>query len=196
MTAAETLDLMSVGDYLAGELVSPVKHEYLGGVVYAMSDGRNVHDDIAVNIVGSLHGRLLGGPCKPCNSDTKVRIRLSKQWRFYYPDAFVVCRSNPPDDSFQDEPVVIFEVLSKSTRRIDDGEKKDAYLTVESLSTYVLIEQAFPAATIFRRTTDFEREVLTGLDAILELPEIAVSLPLREIYNRVEFRPEGDEELG
>ena len=60
MTAAEKLNLISVEDYLAGELVSRVKHEYLGGVVYAMAGARNVHNVIATNVLGSLHARLRG----------------------------------------------------------------------------------------------------------------------------------------
>src|SRR6478752_1079399 len=112
MTAAQKLNLISVEDYLAGELVSPIKHEYLGGVVHAMAGARNLHNIVATNILGSLHARLRGRRCRPFNSDTKIRVRLPTQWRFYYPDCSVVCRPNPQDDSFQDDPVVIFEVAS------------------------------------------------------------------------------------
>lgn len=152
MTAAETLNAISVKDYLAGELESPVKHEYLGGAFYAMAGARNVHNTFAGNIFAALHARLRGRKCKPFNSDTKIRVRLPTHWRFYYPDASVVCRPNPPDDSFQDEPAVIFEVLSRATRRIDGGEKKDAYLTIPSLAAYVLVEQDTAAAVVYRRT--------------------------------------------
>src|SRR5215211_7133716 len=102
MSAVKKLNLVSVADYLAGELVSPVKHEYLGGVVYAMAGARNVHNIIGTNILGSLHGRLRGKRCRPFNSDTKIRIRLPFQTRFYYPDTSVICRPNPQDNSFQD----------------------------------------------------------------------------------------------
>src|SRR5262245_43140779 len=133
MSAAKKLNLVSVKEYLAGELISPIKHEYLGGVVYAMAGARNVHNVIAGNIFAALHGRLRGRRCRPYNSDTKIRVRLPTQVRFYYPEVSVVCRPNPPTDSFQDEPAVLFEVLSRKTRRIDEGEKKDAYLTIASL---------------------------------------------------------------
>src|SRR5712671_6355170 len=119
MSAAKKLNLLSVEDYLAGELVSPLKHEYLGGVVYAMAGARIAHNLIATNVIGSLHGRLRGRRCRPFNSDMKIRVRLPTQVRFYYPDVSVVCRSNPQDESFQDEPAAIFEVLSRGTRRID-----------------------------------------------------------------------------
>ena len=195
MTAAEKLNLISVEDYLAGELASPIKHEYLGGFVYAMAGARNVHNLIATNTLGSLHARLRGKRCRPFNSDTKTRVRLPSQVRFYYPEVSVICRPNPPQDSFQDEPTAIFEVLSKKTRRIDEGEKKDAYLTIPSLGVYALIEQDTAAVVVYRRTEQgFVREVYEGLDAVLPLPEIDVELPLAEIYEAVEFTPEREQD--
>jgi Uma2 family endonuclease len=198
MSAAKKLNLVSIKDYLAGELISPIKHEYLGGVVYAMAGARNVHNLIATNTLGSLHARLRGKRCRPFNSDTKIRIHLPGQIRFYYPEVSVICRPNPQNDSFQDEPVVIFEVLSRRTRRIDEGEKKDAYLTIPSLTVYVTIEPEIAALVVFRRTAQgFVREVHQGLDAVLPLSEIDCELPLAEVYEAVQFtpEPEGDEHV-
>jgi Uma2 family endonuclease len=195
MSAVKKLDLISVEDYLAGEPVSPIKHEYLGGVVYAMAGARNAHNIIATSTLGSLHGRLRGKRCRPFNSDTKIRVRLPFHVRFYYPDASVIRRPNPQGDSFQDEPAVILEVISRKTRRIDQGEKKDAYQTIPSLCVYVLLEQEYPAATVFRRTEQgFVREVYEGLDAVIPLAEIETELPLAEVYDGVEFTPEEDED--
>lgn len=195
MSTAKKLDLISVDDYLAGELSSPVKHEYLGGVVYAMAGARNAHNLIATNLLVAFGGRLRGGICRPFNSDTKIRVRLPSQVRFYYPDASVICRPNPQAESFQDEPVVLAEVLSRRTRRTDEGEKKEAYLTIPSLSVYLLIEQEAPAVVVFRRGEHgFNREVFHDLDAVLPLPEIKIDLPLAEIYEAVEFSPELEED--
>ena len=96
MSTAEKLNLVSAEDYLDGELVSPVKHEYLAGVVYAMAGARNLHNIIATNVLAALHARLRGRPCRPFNSDTKIRIRLPTHVRFYYPDAVlhIVQRGN------------------------------------------------------------------------------------------------------
>src|SRR5205823_2894801 len=116
MNTAVKLNLISVQDYLDGELSSPIKHEYLGGVVYAMAGARNVHNLIASNALIALGNRLRGRGCRPYNSDTKVRVRLPTQVRFYYPDVSVICRPNPQNDSFQDEPAVLIEVISRRTR--------------------------------------------------------------------------------
>lgn len=185
------LSLVSVEDYLAGEADSPVKHEYVGGIVYAMAGARNVHNLIAGNAFGSLHGRLRGRRCRPYNSDTKIRIRLPLEVRFYYPDASVICRPNPQSDSFQDEPAVTIEVISRKTRRTDEGEKKEAYQAIPSLSVYVLLEQETAAAVVYRRTDHgFVREVYQGLDAVIPLGEVETELPLAAVYEGVEFGPE------
>jgi Uma2 family endonuclease len=195
MSTAKKLNLVSMEDYLAGELVSPIKHEYLGGVVYAMAGARNAHNLLASNTLGALYGRLRGRKCRPYNSDTKIRIRMPAEVRFYYPDVSVICRPNAPEDSFQDEPAVIVEVLSRGTRRIDEGEKKDAYLTIPSLSVYLLVEQDTAIVTAFRRTAQgFVREVYEGLEAVLPLGEIGIDLTLAEIYEGAEFVAEAEDE--
>jgi Uma2 family endonuclease len=195
MSALPKWKLVSVDAYLAGELASPIKHEYLGGVVYAMAGARNSHNLIASNTLVSLGSRLRGKPCRPYNSDTKIRLRLPHQVRFYYPDVSVICRPNPQSDSFQDEPALLVEVLSNQTRRVDEGEKKDAYLTIPSLAVYILVEQETLAAVVFRRTEyGFVREIYQGLDAVIPLPEIDVELPLAEMYDAVDLIPERNED--
>jgi Uma2 family endonuclease len=188
VSTANQLSLISVEEYLKTERESSTKHEYLGGVVYAMSGGRNRHNLIAGNVFGSLWTRLRGQNCRPFNSDTKIRVRLPGHTRFYYPDASVVCRPNPIDDTFQDAPSLVLEVLSDSTRRLDLGEKKDAYLSLASLDVYLLAEQTRPAIVLFRRTDQgFSREVHSGLEATLPLPEMGIELPLAEVYDGVPF---------
>jgi len=121
MSAAKKRNLVSVEDYLGGELISPVKHEYLGGVVYAMAGARNVHNLINGNVFGSLHARLRGRRCRPFNSDTKIRIRLPTQVRFYYPDVSVICRPNPQRDSFQDGETGTLQEAGMTPRLLDSS---------------------------------------------------------------------------
>ncbi len=187
MSIAQQIDFVSVEEYLASELDSPVKHEYLGGVVYAMSGATNAHNRVATNLTSTFWARL-SGPCEPFNSDTKIRIRLPGNTRFYYPDASVICRSNPPKDAFQDAPTVVVEVLSDSTRRLDLGEKKDAYLTIPTLEVYLLVEPEILKVIAYRRTEEgFVKEVWQQFDSVLPLPEVGVELPLREIYRNVDI---------
>ena len=192
MSAAEKWHFVTVEDYLAEEEVSPVKREYRDGIVYDMAGARNVHNDISVRALGQLYLQLRGKPCQPCNSDTKVRIRLTSGTRFYYPDAFVVCNPNPANDTYHDAPVVVLEVTSPSTRRIDLGEKKDAYLAIPTLMAYLVAESTEPVVQVFRRSPngDFHREMAIGLEAIIPLPEIGVTLALADLYEGIDFEAE------
>jgi len=191
--AIETAGLVSVADYLAAEYESEVKHEYLGGMVYAMAGARNQHSTIQGNVFAALHRQLRGRPCSVFGSDTKVRIQTSTQTYFYYPDASVVCTSNAPDEVYQDRPVVLVEVLSLSTRRIDEREKKEAYLGIPTLKAYLLVEQEQAAVKVFRRAEQgFDPELYTGQDQVVPLPEVEVELPLSEVYDGAQFLPDTD----
>ncbi|MGL4399215.1 MAG: Uma2 family endonuclease [Luteolibacter sp.] len=191
MTALKQSNSLTVSDYLAGEEISDTKNEYLGGTVHALAGATIRHNNIAGNCFGSLYGKLRGKSCQPFNSDTKVRIEFPDHTRFYYPDAMVVCQSNPDSQHFQTQPVVIIEVLSDSTRRADLGEKRDAYLTIPSLKVLLFVEPEAPAVTLHRRLPEggFAIERHSGLDAIIPLPEIEASLSLADLYERVEFAP-------
>ncbi|MBX3167854.1 MAG: Uma2 family endonuclease [Candidatus Eremiobacteraeota bacterium] len=195
MNALKPTQLLSPAEYLARELDSPIKHEYVGGVVHAMSGARTRHNRIATSVLGTFRQSLKGRKCEPFNSDMKVRIQLPSHVRFYYPDAMVVCQPNPDDEAFQDHPKVIVEVLSRRTRRLDMGEKREGYLRIASLAVYLMVEQDEPTVVAYRRSDQgFERKVYQGLEAVIELPEIGCELPLAEIYDRVEFGPEPEED--
>jgi Uma2 family endonuclease len=178
--------VVSVEDYLDGERLADQKHEYLAGVVYAMSGVTLDHDRIAGNIIVSLHTQLRGKPCEVFSSDVKVRIQRDSATFFYYPDAIVDC-SGPHKGSavYLEEPRVIFEVLSPSTERVDRGEKRLNYQALPSLETYVLVDQARLAVNAYRRTRDgWALEILTSSGDTLELPKIECRLPLAGIYER------------
>jgi Uma2 family endonuclease len=195
MTAAKQVELVSVEDYLAGELASDVKHEYSGGFVYAMAGARNVHKRIASNWLLVVGGRLQGKPYQAFNSDTKVRVRFPTHTRFYYPDGMVVCKPNGPEDTFQDNPVVIAEVVSEATRRIDEGEKRDAYLTIPTLMASLVVETDRPRVVVHRRTDNgFVAEAYEGMEAVIPLDAVEAELPFAELYARVAFDREGGDE--
>lgn len=181
--------LISVGDYLAGELVSEIKHEYLGGEVHAMAGASNRHNKVSGNAYFTLGTLLRGKPCRPFNSDTKIRITYFNHTRFYYPDAMVVCDENRDEDQWQDRPVVVVEVLSESTRRTDLAEKRDAYLTIPTLRVLILTEPDEPRVAVYRRQSEgaFAREDYSGLETLIPLPEIEADLPLAEFYEGIEF---------
>ncbi|MGI8556069.1 MAG: Uma2 family endonuclease, partial [Pyrinomonadaceae bacterium] len=77
---------VSVEDYLEGEKISPVKHEYVEGEVFAMAGASDRHNLIAGDIFASLLVHLRNSDCQPFFGDIKVRV-TSKV--YYYPDVLV-----------------------------------------------------------------------------------------------------------
>ena len=188
MSALEQQTFISEVDYLKLEEFSEDKHEYVAGIIYAMSGAKNRNNEIAANCMISLGGKLRGSHCKPFGSDTKVKIDLASGTRFYYPDLMVVCEKNRDNEVYQDSPALIIEVLSDSTRRTDLSEKKDAYLSIPSLNHYLLIEQDQAKVIVYQENgTSFEQSVVEGLDQIIEFADMETDLSLTEIYQDITF---------
>jgi Uma2 family endonuclease len=188
MSSADKPELVSVEDYLAREEVARFKSEYIDGWIRAMTGASIRHNCIAGNCFLNLGNTLRGKPCKPYNSDTKVRIIREGKRRFYYPDVQVVCESNDPLSVFQDRPVLIIEVLSPSTRANDLLEKLEAYQSIPSLECYIVLEQHQPIATLWRRSQrGWIKETIQGIDTTIELPFLNCTLALRDIYEDIEF---------
>lgn len=184
MSTAPKLQSVSIDDYLDGELNSSTKYEFVNGRVYAMAGGKNAHNRLASRVLVSLGNQLGSTGCEAYNSDTKVRIKNESQTYFYYPDAMVVCDSNADEDTFQDRPSLIVEVISESTRRIDEGEKLDHYLTIPTLQAYVLLEQTTPAARVFSRDSggSFKETIHQGGESKIPFETLNISLRLSDLY--------------
>ncbi len=122
---------ISIEAYLEMENASPEKHEYYQGEVFAMSGAKLPHNTIAGNLFVALANRLKGKKCKPYNSDQ--RIHIESNTLFTYPDISIVCGEvlTLNDDEYNVlNPAVIVEVLSKSTRNYDRGEKFKLYRNI------------------------------------------------------------------
>jgi len=189
MALLQTDEMISVEEYLSGELIAETKHEYLGGAVHAMAGAKVGHNRAAGNVFRSLGNSLDGKPCEPFGSDMKVRIELPEQTRFYYPDVMVVCDSLGDDDSYQDKPVVVVEVLSESTKRVDMGEKRAAYRAISTLRVLLFVDPERPHVTVDRRRENggFNTEFYTALDQVIPLPEVSAELRMKDIYSGLEF---------
>ena len=174
-------------EYLQGELASEIRHEYVAGRVYAMSGGTLNHQRVAGNFLRLAGNQLAGKSCFHTGSDFKLLVPLGRgEEAFYYPDGMIICVPVPGDALFTDSPSVILEVLSPNTRRTDEVQKFRDYITIPTLGTYILAETDSPLLTLHRRDgTGFRLETLSGPEAILDLPEAAISIPLAELYRDV-----------
>ncbi len=141
---------ISPEDYLEGERISPVKHEYRSGQVYAMTGAKNPHVIIAGNVASLLHVHLSSTPCIVLTADTKVRLLEANC--YYYPDVVVTCdeRDITSIEDFILYPMLVVEVLSASTAAFDRGGKFADYRTLPTLQEYVLINQSHRQVECFR----------------------------------------------
>lgn len=81
-----------------------MRHEYLGGQLYAMADASRQHNLVAGNLFAALHRHLRGGPCRVFMSDIDVRLRIGADEIFYYPDLVVACEADDRPRHFVEQP--------------------------------------------------------------------------------------------
>lgn len=173
--------LISEEEYLAGEELSDIKHEYIDGYVYAMSGASINHSTITGNIYSEIRAFLKGKPCRPHTSDVKAKIGS----QYFYPDMMVDC-SNPDGKAYYTEtPTIIVEVLSKSTRRTDKITKRQAYLQIPTLQEYLLIEQDFVEVEVMRKSEHWQSAYYYLGDEVT-LDSIGMTLSVEAIYDRVQ----------
>jgi Uma2 family endonuclease len=182
-------EVVAVDDYLAGEESSEVKHEYIGGVVYAMAGATIEHNHIAQNVAFAARSHLKGKACRVYISDVKVRLETLTDDVFYYPDVMVGCDPRDTDRHFLRHPKLIVEVSSPSTERLDRREKRLAYQSIQTLEEYLIVSQDRLEATLFRHANNWTPEIFNRPDQSLTLPSIGLVLALSSIYEGVAIAP-------
>ncbi len=181
MSAVLRDDRISVKEYLEGELLSEIKHEYIDGYVYAMAGASKNHQSITDNVLGEIRQHLKGSPCRPYGSDVKIKAGE----KFFYPDMMVVCEDETDDDYYTESPSLIVEVLSKSTRRKDETIKRSTYRSLSSLQELVFIEQDFVDIEVCRRSSGWvSLHYFLGDEILFESLDLKV--PVSEIYRWVD----------
>jgi len=175
-----------VADYLKSEKISPVKHEYVDGVIHEMAGTSDNHARVAGNIFVALSIHLRNSSCEPFSSGIKVRVSSKI---YYYPDILVSCEENPEDSYFRNEPILIIEVASPSTERVDRSEKLLYYQQMASLEEYVIVDQHKLNVEIHRRQPNgsFIKYYFDEPEDEIEFESVKLALPITEIYRRVKF---------
>ena len=139
------------------------------------------HNCITANISRKFGNHLEGTPCATFITDMKLRVGQD----FVYPDVLVDCSSLTWDDAFASAPVLIVEVLSKSSRKMDTTVKLLRYINLPSLQEYVLIEQDFVSVQILHRANHWRPEYFFLGDTVC-FESIGLKLSVNEIYERVD----------
>ena len=185
MQAAVRTEFVSVASYLAAEEASQIRHEYLGGLIYAMAGETLIHNQICQNLLFQIRPKTKGGICRAFMSDVRVNLHLRTDEYFYYPDIVVTCDKRDTHPRFIRYPKLIIEVLSETTERVDKREKLFAYTSIASLEEYVLVAQSAKEVTVFRRTNGWKAEQVSGARSAVALQSLKLSLPFSLIYEDV-----------
>jgi Uma2 family endonuclease len=183
----------SPSEYLSFERGSDQKHEFFRGEVFAMVGASERHNLIVINFASELRAKLKHRPCKVYPSD--MRVKVDATGLYTYPDVSVVCGdAELEDDQFDTllNPLLIVEVLSKSTEDYDRGRKFGHYRRLESLAEYVLVSQDKPHVECYRRQADGQWLLweTSRLEDVVELSSLECEIALAEIYDKVDLSAE------
>jgi len=187
---------MSLDAYFAMEEQASGKHEYVAGEIYAMSGATRRHVLITLNIVAALRVAALARRCEVFASEMKLRAAKD---RVYYPDVMVACGGAADVELIVEEPSLVAEVTSRSTRATDRREKLDAYLKIASLDLYLIVAQRHRHVIAYTRgpgsewlREEFHRE------GDIPIPFLGAQITLDQIYDHVPLPPlsvkEGDDD--
>ena len=187
--ATQPIPKITEEEYLEHERNADWPSEYLNGEVFPMDGASFTHGVIQANIAGTL---IVEAGKRGCIAMGMARLLIEATGLFTYPDVMVICGEPRFSDKLKEtstNPVIIFEILSRTTVGYDRGEKFDHYRTIPSLGEYITINQYKPHVIHNLRQPD-NSWVLTDIDnlqANLTLASLECELPLSNIYKAVTF---------
>jgi Uma2 family endonuclease len=174
---------MTLEQYLELEKEAPIRHEYVGGQLRAMTGATRRHNLIAQNIVFALRQVARGTTCRTYMSEVKVQ---TPDRVIYYPDVMVTCNPESDDPCVISEPCLLIEVVSHTTEVKDRREKLVAYKTIPTLEAYLIVDQARRRVDRHFRDDqgEWRRTTVIG-DAAIPLPCSNGALAMPDIYEGV-----------
>ena len=190
MSARHIPAQIAVDDYLKGELLSDVRHEYVDGQVYAMAGAGERHNRIAGNAFYHLRGAARGGNCGVYMSDMKAQVKGGNG--YYYPDVMLACDPDDDHELYKHSPCLIVEVLSPGTETTDRREKWSAYSAIEALRYYLLVSSQTRRVEYFARNGDNiweTAELDSGETLPIQCGGYRAELSLDALYEDVRLPP-------
>lgn len=190
MIMPATKTLYTADEYLALEVASDQRHEYINGEIVPMTGGTPEHNEIASILNATLRVSLKGQPYSIFVADQ--RLWIPDNQLYTYPDIMVVPRPLQRQLGRSDtiiNPILIAEVLSKSTKSYDRDEKFAAYRTIPTFQEYLLIDQYKLQVEQYSKTSSHQW-IFTEYnqpEAQISLVSIPVQLRLADLYESIEF---------
>ena len=166
-------------DYLAWEADQTERHDFVDGEVFAMSGGEDRNATVALNVGIALREQLRGTRCSVYLTDVRLHVRARDN--YFYPDVMVTCsEADRASRLSKSDPVLIVEVLSKSTEAYDRGEKFANYRAIESLAEYVMIDILARRVDLYRKGVDglwvLHPAEMTKADASISLESVKLKI--------------------
>jgi len=162
-----------------------IHYELVDGIPWAMARAQQRHDVIVTNALVEIGGQLRCKPCRVSSADQTVVTRAADGRR---PDVGVDC--GPLDGSSMkvSSPRVVIEVLSRSTRLLDQLGKLEEYKDVDSMEHVALVDPDEPYVILWSRAADrtWGMSPSRGFGDVLPLTSVGVSMPLAVLYERLE----------
>ncbi|MGB1205389.1 MAG: Uma2 family endonuclease [Chitinophagales bacterium] len=185
---AHKIPLLSVPEYIIQEQENHTKYEYHNGKIFALAGGTLHHGLLCGNIYAELrsHLKTKKSECKPFTSEIKLRIKTRNS--FVYPDAMMICgkiETSQQDKNAVTNPILVVEVLSKSTANYDRGDKFFLYRQIPSLREYVLISQDKPQVDVFYKKQNTDLWQITrfeGLENAILLQSLNLKIAMSDLY--------------
>lgn len=186
MAVANIKRKITMSDYLEGENLSEIKHEYIYGEVFAMAGTSDRHNRIAINLGSKIDNHLTESDCETFIESVKLKADAQT---FYYPDVMVACDDAPESAYYREEPILIVEILSPTTERTDPNEKLIVNKNISTLQEYVIVWQEKMQIEIHRRQQDgnWLTFIYNENDSEIEFQTIDLKFAMEEIYRRVRF---------
>jgi Uma2 family endonuclease len=182
--AAREFPRCTAKEYLEFENDGSLKHEFVNGVVYAMSGASRRHNLIAGDLHTALNVHLPVNRCQAYTLDAKVHVQTPDEERYFYPDVFVTCSELDTDAYTSRFPILVVEVTSPSTEDFDRGAKFESYRLLASLQEYALVAQDIRRLELFRRRTNWTAEHYRN-DEQVTFESVGLTIPVSTLYRRV-----------
>lgn len=149
-----------------------------------MVGASNAHNLIVSNAVSEAKRLLRGGPCRTFAADGKI---CTPKGNYRYADVAVDCGPYSPKSTFLAEPVFVIEVLSKGTHWIDTTKKLEDYKSVPTMRHILFLSQDEALGQMWTRESDWRLEEFVGLDAIVPIAALSISLAFAALYEGMTF---------
>lgn len=179
-------------EYLRKEGSSLHKHEYINGEIIKMPNARYNHNLIAMNVAVEMANVIEEAEKNYQVLGSDQKIYLPNLDESVYADTLAICEKPlfwDDDDLLLINPILVVDVLSKSTQRYDRTGKFDKYKTLESFKEYVMIRQNECYAEIWFRERPglWHETIVTNIDGKLPLQALGIEISMKRIYKNVNF---------